>query len=149
MVEQNAVTGIHAVGFTVVHGDPVRVQFRHRVRRTWVERGSLFLRNFLHQTVQLRGGCLVETGFLLKAEEANRFQQTQRTHCVNVSGVFRRFEGDRNVAHRAQVVHFIRLHFLQNTGQVGSIGQVAVVQMEFRVRRMRILINVIHTFGVE
>ena len=53
------------------------------------------------------------------------------------------------MAHRAQVVHFIRLHFLQDTGQVGGIGQVAVVQVEFRVCRVRILINMIDTFGVE
>ena len=149
VVEQNAVTGIHAVGFTVVHGDPVGVQFCDRIRRTWVERRGLFLWDFLHQAVQLRGGCLVETGFLLKTQEADRFQQTQGTHGVHVSGVFRRLEGDRNVAHRAQVVHFIRLHFLQDTGQVGGIGQVAVVQVEFRVRRVRILIDMIHTFGVE
>src|SRR5690606_32194279 len=127
--------------FTVVYGDPVGIQFGYRVRRTWVERGGLFLRDFLHQTVQFRGGCLVETGFLLKAEETNRFQQTQRTHRVNVSGVFRGFERNRYVAHRAQVVNFIRLYFLQDAGQVGGIGQVAVVQMEFRVRRMRILVN--------
>jgi hypothetical protein len=72
-------------------------------------------------------------GFSSQDQEADRFQQTQRTHGINVSGVFRGFEGDRNVAHRAQVVHFIRLHFLQDTGQVGGIGQVAVVQVEFRV----------------
>jgi hypothetical protein len=53
------------------------------------------------------------------------------------------------VAHRAQVVDFIRLHFLQDTGQVGGIGQVAVVQVEFRVRRVRILIDMVHTLGVE
>ena len=149
VVEQNAVTGVHAVGFTVVHSDPVSVQFRYRVRRTWVERRGLFLWNFLHQAVQLRGRCLIETGFLLKTQEANRFQQTQRTHGVHVSGVFRGFEGNRNVAHRAQVVDFIRLYFLQDAGQVGGIGQVAVVQVEFRVRRVRILINMIDTFGVK
>lgn len=76
--------------------------------------------------------------FSSQDQEANRFQQTQRTHGVHVSGVLRGFEGDRNVAHRAQVVDFIRLYFLQDTGQVGGIGQVAVMQVEFRVRRVRI-----------
>ena len=149
VVEQNAVTGVHAVGFTVVHGDPVGVQFCYRIRRARVERRGLFLWDFLHQTVQLGGGCLVEASFLLKAEEADCFQQTQRTHGINVGCVFRGFEGDRYVAHRAQVVDFIRLYFLQDTGQVGGIGQVAVVQVEFRVRRVRILINMIDTFGVK
>lgn len=91
---------------------------------------------------------LVEAGFLLKTKEANRFQQTQRTHRIHVSGVLRRLERNRNVAHRPRVVHFIRL-YLQDAGQVGSIGQVAVMQMEFRVCRMRITVNVIDTLGVE
>ncbi|SAD31442.1 Uncharacterised protein [Enterobacter cloacae] len=53
------------------------------------------------------------------------------------------------MAHRAQVVDFIRLYFLQDTGQVGGIGQVAVMQVEFRVRRVRILVNMIDTLGIE
>src|SRR5690606_31814873 len=53
------------------------------------------------------------------------------------------------VAHRTQVVDFIRLHFLQDAGQVGGIGQVAIVQVEFRVCCMRVLVNMVHTFSVE
>ena len=53
------------------------------------------------------------------------------------------------MAHCAQIVDFIRLHFLQDTGKVGAVGQVAVMQMEFRVCSMRILIDVVHTLGVE
>ncbi|MOA16296.1 hypothetical protein D3C78_1365020 [compost metagenome] len=92
VVEQNTVTRIHTVGFTVVHGDPVRVQFCDSVRRARIERRGLFLRDFLHQAIQLRGGRLVETGFLLKAQEANGFQQTQRAHGINICGVFRGFK---------------------------------------------------------
>ncbi|MNL28762.1 hypothetical protein D3C87_1504210 [compost metagenome] len=31
MVKQNAVTGIHAIGFAVVHGDPVGIHLGHRI----------------------------------------------------------------------------------------------------------------------
>ncbi|CSE94041.1 Uncharacterised protein [Shigella sonnei] len=53
------------------------------------------------------------------------------------------------MAHCAQVVHFIRLYFTQNARQVRGITQVAIMQMEFRVAGVRILINVIHALGVE
>ncbi len=53
------------------------------------------------------------------------------------------------MAHRAQVIDLIRLHFLQDTGQVGAIGQVTVVQVEFRVSGMRILKDMIHALGVK
>ena len=53
------------------------------------------------------------------------------------------------MAHRSQVIDLIRLHFLQDTGQVRGIGQIAVVQMKFRVSGMRILVDVIHALGVE
>ncbi|CTT57508.1 Uncharacterised protein [Escherichia coli] len=88
MVEENTVTGIHAVGFAVVNGDPVGVQFGDRIRRSRVERRGFFLRNFLHQTVQFRGGSLIETGFLFQTEEADRLQQAQRTHRIDVCGIF-------------------------------------------------------------
>ncbi|CCK07648.1 phytase family [Cronobacter sakazakii 696] len=149
VVEQNAVARVHAVGFTVVYGDPVSVQFRDRIRRARVERCGFFLRDFLHQAIQLRGGCLIETGFLLQTQEADGFQQAQGAHGVHVCGVFRGFEGDRYVAHRTQVVHFVRLHFLQDTGQVGGIGQVAIVQVEFRVAAVRILVDMVNALGIE
>ncbi|CAM6391620.1 hypothetical protein CISECK363B_11145 [Citrobacter sedlakii] len=53
------------------------------------------------------------------------------------------------MTHRAQVIHFIRLHFLQDTGQVGRVRQVTVMQMEFGVAGVRILINMINTFRVK
>ncbi len=53
------------------------------------------------------------------------------------------------MAHRPQVVDFVRLHFLQDTGQVGAVGQIAIVQMEFRVGSVRILVDVIHAFSVK
>ncbi len=53
------------------------------------------------------------------------------------------------MTHRPEVVDFIRLYFLKNTRQVGGIRQIAVMQVEFRVAGMWILINMVHTFGIE
>ncbi|MCY1422674.1 hypothetical protein D9M71_383660 [compost metagenome] len=49
----------------------------------------------------------------------------------------------------SEVVHLIRLHFLDDASEIGGIGQVAVVQDEILVVDMRILVDVVHTLGVE
>jgi hypothetical protein len=48
-----------------------------------------------------------------------------------------------------QVVYFIRLNLLDDSDQVGGIGQIAVMHDEPAVRLMGILIQVIYTVGVE
>jgi len=50
---------------------------------------------------------------------------------------------------RAEVVDFVRLHFLQDTGQVGAIRKIAIVQLEAGIFDVRILIDVIDALGVE
>ncbi len=89
VVKQNAVTGIHTVRFAVVDGYPVGVQLSNGIRRARVERRALFLRDFLYQTVQFRGGSLIKTGLLFQAEEADSFQQTQGADSIDIRGVFR------------------------------------------------------------
>jgi len=48
-----------------------------------------------------------------------------------------------------QVVDLIRLHFLDDSDQVGGIRQVAVVQDEVAVGNIRALIKMIDPVGVE
>ena len=95
-----------------------------------MERRGLRLRRFLHQTVKLRGRGLVEPGLLLQPEEADRLQQAQGAHGVDVGGVFRRLEADSDMGLRAEVVDLVGLHFGDDAGQVGAVGQIAVVQLE-------------------
>ena len=51
VVEQDAVAGIDAVGLTVVHRDPVGVEFGDGVGAARVEGGGLLLRGFLDESV--------------------------------------------------------------------------------------------------
>ena len=149
MVEQDAVAGIHAIGFAVVHGDPVGVHLGHGVGAARVERRGFLLRGFLHQAVEFGGGCLVELGFLFQAEEADGFEQAQRADGIYVGGVFRGFEADGDVGLGAEVVDLVRLYFLQDAGQVGGVGEIAVVELEARVFNVRIFVDVIDALGVE
>ena len=64
MIEQDAVAGIHAVGFAVVDADPIGVHLGHGVGTARVKGCCFFLRCFLHQAIKLAGAGLVEAGFL-------------------------------------------------------------------------------------
>ena len=50
---------------------------------------------------------------------------------------------------RAQVVNFIGLDLLQDTGEVGTVGQVAIVQDKSLVMGVWVFINVIDALSVE
>src|ERR1700692_2821561 len=91
MIEQDAVGGEHAVGFAIVHRDPVAVKLGDAIGRARIERRGFFLRDLLHQTVQLRSGRLVEPRLLLHAENPDRFQQSQHADRVGIRGIFRAF----------------------------------------------------------
>jgi hypothetical protein len=149
VVEQDAVTSIDAIGFTIVDSDPVGVHLRHGIRAARVERRGFLLRGLLYQTIQLRGRCLVELGLLFQSQDADRFKDTQCTDTVSVSRVLRGLEGHGHMAHRSQVVDLVRLGLLDDADQVGGVGQIAVVQFEFGIIYVRVLVQMIDTVGVE
>ena len=43
IVEQNTVAGIHAVGLSIVLGNPVSIKLGNRIRRTGIKRGLFLL----------------------------------------------------------------------------------------------------------
>ncbi len=148
MVKENTVTGVHAVGFAVVNRDPVGVQFGDVPHMESAGRtASFFLRNFLHQTVQFRGGSLIETGFLSRPRK--RIASSRRS--VPIASTSAVYSGDWNPQRGSLrpgcTLHPAALHAKCASG--GGITQVAIMQMEFRVAGVRILINVIHALGVE
>lgn len=62
MVEQDAVHGKHTVTFTIILGNPETILLGHPIRRTGIERSRFLLRDFLHQSEQLGGRCLINLG---------------------------------------------------------------------------------------
>jgi hypothetical protein len=149
MVEQNAVAGVHSVGFAVVDGDPVAVDLGRAVGAARVEGGGFLLRNFPDLTEHFTGGGLVETGFLFQAENADAFQNAQGTEGVGIGGVFGRFEGDGDVALRGEVIEFVGLNLLQDADQAGGVGQVAMMEDEPAVGLVRVLVEMVDPLGVE
>ena len=149
VIEQDAVAGIHVIGLAVVHRDPVGIHLGHRVRRARVERRGLGLRDFLHLAVKLGGRGLVEPGLFIQPEETDRLEQAQRAGGIHVGGIFRRLETDRHMGLRAKVIDLVRGYFGEDPGQVRGIGQIAVMQLELGVVRMRVLVDMVDPLGVE
>ncbi len=149
VVEQDAVTGIHAVGLAVVDRNPVGVELGHGVGAARVKRRGFFLGRFLHQAVEFAGRGLVKAGFLLQPQDADGFQNAQGAHAIYICCVFGAFKADRHVALGAKVVDFVWLRFLNDAGQVAAVAQVAVVQLESSVVYVRVLVDVVYALGVE
>ena len=149
VVEQNAVAGVNAVGFAVIDGNPVGIEFGHGIGRTRIKRRGFFLRDFLHQTVQFGRGGLVKTGFVFQAQKADGFQQAQRADGIDICRVFGGFEAHGNMGLCTQVIYFVGTDFRQQAREVGGIGQIAVVQFEAHVVDVRILVDMVDALGVE
>ena len=79
MIEQNAVAGVDAISFTVVHRDPVGIQLGAGVRGSGVKRGFFSLGDFLDQAIQLGCRGLVKAGFFFQSQQAYAFEQAQGT----------------------------------------------------------------------
>jgi hypothetical protein len=92
VIEQDAVAGIHPISFAIVYGDPVSIKLGDRVWTAWIKWRLFPLRNFLHQTIQLRCGRLIKSGLLFHSKKPDRFKQPQCTNAIDVDGIFRRLE---------------------------------------------------------
>jgi len=149
MVEKDAVAGVHAVGFTVVLGDPVSVELGYSVRAAWVERSGFLLGGFLYEAVKFTCACLVEPCGLFKAEEPDGFKQAQGAEGVDIGGVLRRLETDGYMALGGEVVYLVGFCFSDDAREVAAVGKVAVVENEVAVVDMRILIEMVYALGVE
>ena len=53
------------------------------------------------------------------------------------------------MALRAKIVDFVGLRFLDDANQVAGVGQVAVVQLEFGIVDMWVLVDVIYPLRIE
>ncbi len=92
---------------------------------------------------------MIETGFLFEPEEADRLEQAECAHAIDIGGVLGRFEGNRDMGLRAEVVDFVGLDLADEAGEVRGIGEVAVVEAEVRISHLMMLVDVIHSLRVE
>src|SRR3954471_20296094 len=140
---------MEAVRLTIVQHDPVSVNLCDSVRAAWVKGGRLSLWNFLHFAVKLRSRRLVEARCLVQAKDADRLEQTQRAQPINIRSVFRSFKAYLNMALGRQIVDLCGLDALHQPDQVRRVCHVPVVEVEVRIRIMRVADEVVDPSRVE
>ncbi len=92
VIEENAVSGEHAVGLAVVDDDPVGVLLGDAVGRAGIERGGLRLGNLLDLSKELGSGGLIEAGEVGQPARADGVEQTEGTDAVHLGGVLGHLE---------------------------------------------------------
>ncbi len=88
VIEQDAVGSVQAIGFAIIDGDPIGVEFGRRVRRARVKRRRFVLRSLSRLAVELGDRGLVEARRVLEPGDADRLQQSQGSDRIGVGGVF-------------------------------------------------------------
>ena len=149
MIEKDAVRGMHAVGFAVVHHDPVGVELGRRVGAARIEGRGLALGHRLDLAVEFRGRRLIEPRLFPQTEDTDRFKQSKRADRVGIGGIFGRLKTDRHVRLGGQIINLVRLHLLHDPDQVGAVRQIAVVQDKSLIRLVRVLVKVFQAARVE
>src|SRR5262245_13686091 len=86
VIEQDAVRGVKAVGFTVIDGNPVTIELRRGIGRPRVERRRLGLWPLACLAVQLRSRCLIKTSLSFQSENANGLKQAQGSNGIGIGG---------------------------------------------------------------
>ena len=107
------------------------------------------LGDLLDLAVELRGGCLVETGLALEPEDTDGLEQAQGTNTVGVGRVLGLLKGNGDVALGGKVVDLVRLHELDDANEAGGVRHIPVVEDEAAVRLMGVLVEVVDAVGVE
>ena len=149
VVEEDAIAGVEAIGLTVVHDNPVTVHLGDGVGAAGVERGSFFLRDFLHLAVEFAGAGLVEAGFLFEAEDADGVEQAQYAEGIRVGGVFGFFEADSNVALGGEIVDLVGLGLLDDPDEARTVRHIAMMEEEAHIYFVTILDKVVNSVCIE
>jgi len=130
MIEQDSITRIHAIRLTVVHRDPIRIQFGTAIRGSRVERRRLTLRRFYYFSVQFGSGGLIESDVFFESTSTDGIEETKGAQAIDVPSVFCHFKGHFDVRLGTKVVNFGGLHLGDDVHQVSTIRKIAVVKFK-------------------
>ena len=84
MIKQDPGACEHSVCLAVFLDDPVPVLFCDSIWRIGMKRCLLTLGNFLNLSVQLRGGCLIDTAGLLKSCYPHCLKYPENSGGINI-----------------------------------------------------------------
>lgn len=131
MVEQDPIASVHPVRLSIVLANPERVELRDTVRTPRVERGVLILRDLLDETVELRGGGLVETDVFLETAGTDGVEEAERAEGIDVGGVLCHLEGDFYMGLGTEIVDFGGLDLGKNIDEVCAVREITMMELQF------------------
>ena len=68
---------------------------------------------------------------------------------IRIRGILRLLERHSDMALRREIIQFIRLHLLNDTGKARTIAQIAMMQHKLAVTIVRILIEMVDAARIE
>ena len=143
VIEEDAIGCVQPVGLSVVHRNPIGVDLGGGVGRPGVEGRRLPLRGSAGAAKHLRRRSLIEAGAFSHVEYANGFEEAQRSQSIRIGRVFGGLKAHLNMALRPEIVDLRRLDCLQQTEEIGGVGEITVM------KKMRVAVEVIDAAGVE
>ena len=149
VVEEDAISEMHAVGLAIIDKDPEGVLLGNGVGRTGVEGSGLGLRDLLHLAVKLGGGGLVELDLLFHTTSADGIEHAKNANTIGIGGVLGHIEGNLDVRHGAEVVDLGGADLGNDGDQVSSIAEITIVQEELDAGGMTILVEMVDAASVE
>lgn len=127
VVEEDTVTGIHPIRFTIIDCDPVGVQLSSSVRATRVERCCLALGRFDDLAIEFRGRCLVEPCVFLESDGTDGIEKTKGAYAIDIGCILGHLERDLDVRLSAQVVDLGGEHLGEDVHEIGAVGEITVM----------------------
>ena len=130
VVEEDARTAEHAIGFAVLLDNPETIKFGHSIRAVRVEWGVLVLRHFLHLSVKFRGRGLIDAAGVGQATHTHGLQHAEYSHSIDISRKFGSVERNLNVALCCEVVNLIGVHLGNDLQDGHRVAHVAIMKVE-------------------
>lgn len=119
MVEQDAITGKQVITFTVVNGNPVRVEFGDTVWGARMKGSILILRSFLNLSVELATGRLIKFGIYTRFSHG--FKDPKCAKSGDICCIFRNVETYAHVTLCSKVIYFIGSYLCKNPGNTSIV----------------------------
>ena len=130
VVEEDAGTAIHVVGFAVFLDYPVAIEFGNGIGTVGVEGGVFVLGNFFYLAVEFACGGLVDAACLLQSTGTDGLKDTQYACGVDVGCELGGIETDLNVALCCQVIDFVGPYLPHDLHDGHGVAEVGIVEVE-------------------
>ena len=118
MIEQNAVRGVHAICFAIIHHDPIGIELGRRVGLIEDKKASFRSAGLPEPCRRARRWTPDRSGSSWSVPEGELLQEPKGAGSIGVSRIFRRLERDLHVALCGEIIDLVRLRFLNNADEV-------------------------------